>query len=271
MDETTSKTSGPNWLFTFFGNPWVGIVGSVASVLSLLLAVYFYYQSVSVPDLVYYVNPARAIVVKQGTASRLAVSYDGRTLAQDVTAAQVTIWNRGREAIRRAAILQPVVIKTEPRVPILEATVRKKSREVVVLDVDQAHLAEGEVFVSWNILEQGDGGLVQIVYAAGPDIQIQCLGVIEGQRRIRELTYSGTISSPAEQIQETNKQLYMMMVLVGLLLTMVVVMFIISRHQGKLDKAMKPLMLMAAPLVVILLVLAYVFYRIWVLEPPFRF
>jgi hypothetical protein len=271
MDDTTSKTSGPNRLFTFFGNPWVGIVGSVASILSLLLAVYFYYQGVSVRELVYYVNPARAIVVKQGTASRLAVSYDGRPLAQDVTAAQVAIWNSGRQAIRREAILQPVVIKTEPRVPILEATVRRKSREVVALDVDQAQLAEGQVSVSWNILEQGDGGVVQIVYAAGPDTQIQCVGVIEGQRGIRELRYLGAIRSPAEQIRQNSREAGAVTALLGLVIAMNVVMVVVSRRRGWVVEFRKAMIFWGGPLVVALVLLAYLFYSVRVPEPPFGF
>ena len=81
------------------------MVGTAASILGLLLAVYFYFGNVSYPELVYIVNPVRTIVVKQGTASRLGVIFDGQPLTQDVTAAQVALWNRGRQAIRRAAIL----------------------------------------------------------------------------------------------------------------------------------------------------------------------
>jgi hypothetical protein len=169
MDETPSATSSSDRLFAFFAKPWVGIVGSVASIFGVLLAVYFYFHTNGFPELVYYVNPARAVVVKQGTASRLTVLFDGRPLNQDLSAAQVALWNRGRQAIRRAAILQPIIIRTEPRVPILEATVRRTSRDVVSLDLDRTRLADGEVSVSWNILEQGDGAVVQVVYAAGPD------------------------------------------------------------------------------------------------------
>jgi hypothetical protein len=274
MGETPSETSGPNPVFAFFANPWVGIVGSVASILGVLLAAYFYFQSVSYPELVYYVNPARAVVVKQGTASRLTVSFDGRPVAQDVTATQVAIWNRGREAIRRTAVLQPIIIRTEPRVPILEATIRKKSREVVALDLDQTRLVDGEVSVSWNILEQGDGGVVQLVYAAGPDTKIQCLGVIEGQPGIRELRYSGTIRSPAEQMRGERMLRYvlafMLLAGVAIFLLGLIMVRLLRRDKAHSLGIITYVMYVVAPVLIIVLSLYMIFT--WSLpQPPFGF
>ena len=201
-DTSTATNGHRSGFFRFFSNPWVGIIGSVASIVSVPLALIFYFESVSQPDLVYYTNPVRTIVVKQGTASHLTVSFDGHPLTQDVTAVQIAIWNRGRQAIRKEAVLHPLVIKTNPKVPILEAIIQRRSRDVVELTVDQSSIAQGEVSISWNILEQSDGGVVQLVYASSPDVQIQCETVIVGQPAIRELKYGGTLKSPGEQLRE---------------------------------------------------------------------
>ena len=184
MGSKPEVSARPSRFRAFFSNFLVGIVGTAASIVGVFLAVYFYFGSVSYPELVYFVNPVHTIVVKQGTASRLGVVFDGHPLTQDVTASQVAIWNRGHQVIRRAAILQAVTITTEPRVPILEATIRKTSRDVVGFDLGRTRFAEGEVPVSWNILEEGDGGVVQLVYAGDVGIQIRCRGVIEGQRAV---------------------------------------------------------------------------------------
>lgn len=209
MTDITDKAPGSDVktfsILDFFANPWIGIVGSLASLVGVILAVYFYVAASRYPELVYYISPARAVVVKQGTASRLAVSFDGRPIAQDVTAAQLSIWNRGKESIRRGAILQPLVIRTDGKAPILEATIRKKSRDVVQLELNQSKMGAGELELSWNVLESGDGGLLQIVYAGGPDVGLQCYGVFEGQRAIRELRYSGTIKSPSEQMRSERR------------------------------------------------------------------
>jgi hypothetical protein len=188
MAESTPQTArGRNWLMRQFSNPVFGIVASLASVLGLILTIYFYIQSTKKRDLVYFVNPAQAVVVKTGEASNLHVFYGSGELKSDVTAAQVAIWNQGNDSIRPENILEQAVIRTDPSVPILEASVRKRSRNVVDVSLDQSRLGEGSLGVKWNILEQNDGAVIQIVYAGPPTTGIRATGVIEGQKQIREL------------------------------------------------------------------------------------
>lgn len=89
----------------FFSNPVVGLIGTLASVIGIPLAVYFYIEGTKSRDVVYYVNPAQAIVVKTGEASRLRVSIGERELRSDVTTAQIAIWNRGNESIKPSDVL----------------------------------------------------------------------------------------------------------------------------------------------------------------------
>jgi hypothetical protein len=180
-----------NWLTRFFRHPIVGMIASVATVLSLCLTIYFYFESTKRRDLVYFVNPVQAVVVKTGEASNLHFFYADQELKSDVTAAQIALWNQGNESIRPESVLQPVMIRTNPSVPILEATIRKKSREVVDISLDQSRLREGVVGMKWNILEHDDGAVIQLVYAGPPSTQIDALGVIEGQAGIRELKDRG--------------------------------------------------------------------------------
>jgi hypothetical protein len=173
-------------LMRFFGHPVVGIIGSAATVLSLVLGIFFYFQGTRKRDLVYLVNPVQTVVVKTGEASQLHVSYGGQELRTDVTAAQIAVWNQGNESIRPENILEPVLIRITPAAPILEASIRKKSRGVVGVTLDQSRLSEGVVGVKWNILEQDDGAVIQLVYAGPAGSKIEASGVIEGQRLIRD-------------------------------------------------------------------------------------
>lgn len=163
----------------------------LAGVLGTILSIYFYIQSEKKRDLAYYVNPAQAVVVKTGESSNLHVFFGNHEpsheLTSDVTAAQIAVWNEGNESIRPDNVLRQVSIRTNPSVPILEASIRKKSRDVVNVTLDQSHLNDGVVGVQWNILEQDDEVIIQIVYAGPPTNQIQASGVIEGQGDIRQL------------------------------------------------------------------------------------
>src|SRR5690242_9415759 len=154
----------PSAVMRFFSNPIVGILGALASIISVPLAIYFFAQTTQFRELVYYVNPAQAIVVKAGEVSKLRVLIGDRELKSDVTTAQIAIWNRGNESLKPENVLVPVVIRTVPSVPILEAKIRTKSRDAIGFVLDESHLEDGIVGLSWKILEQGDGGVIQIVY-----------------------------------------------------------------------------------------------------------
>lgn len=272
MTDSTENTDPRNTLILrLSANPWIAIVGLLSSLISIPLAIYLYVLTNRYPELVYYVSPARAIVVTQATASRLAVSFDGRPITQDVTAAQMAIWNRGKEAIRPQSVLQPVVIRTDGKVPILEATIRKKSREIVQLELKQSRIASGELELSWNILEDGDGGVLQIVYAGGPNIGIHATGVLEGQPAVRELRYSGTIRSPSEQIRSEHRVKWLVGIGAGVTLLMGAFAYkrIMRLHLKKRFFIFFAVGLIGMPLIMVVLFL-YVFATSPSL-PPFDF
>jgi hypothetical protein len=267
----------PTIIPRLFSNPRIAFAGSLAGILGIPLAIYFYVEGISRPDIVYYTNPVRTIVVQQGTASKLAVSYEGHPLTQDVTAVQIAIWNRGRQAVRKEAVLQPLVIKTNPKVPILEATVKQRTRDVVGLTVDESRIAQGEASVSWKILEQSDGGVIQLVYAGSPDVKIECDVAVEGQRAIHELTYGERIKSPAEQLQEQNGSRTFKLVMTLLTVFVLIIGFWLFRHQDRKPELQS---LKSDPLFWVILffgpvgmvvILVYVFLMRPALSPPFGF
>jgi len=172
-------------LLRFFSRPAVGIIGSVASVIGIALSVYFFMASRQKPELTYFVHPAKAAVVRTGQSSRLAVQFDGRDVTSDVLAAQIAFWNAGSKSIRVTDVLSPLVIRTGNGGRILEAKLRKTSRDVVQITLNPSRLAIGEVEIGWNILEQNDGGVLQIVYVGDETVDIQAHAVLEGQPELK--------------------------------------------------------------------------------------
>lgn len=109
---------------------------------------------------------------ESGKLSSLHVLFNGTVLKGSVTAAQVSIWNGGGEAIRQQAILDSVRIRTKPSVPILGASIQKVSRDAIEFSLATNHLDAGVVPVSWKILEKGDGAVVQLIYLGTPSVKI---------------------------------------------------------------------------------------------------
>ena len=229
VENATEAASGGNWLTRFLSNPIFGMIAWVATVLGSILSVYFYFEGTKRRDLVYFVNPAQAVVVKTGEATNLHVRYGDRELKSDVTAAQIALWNRGNDSIRPENVLEQVAIRTNPPVPILEASVRKRSRGVVDISLDQARLNEGIVGVSWKILEQGDGAVIQLVYAGPPSTQIVASGVIEGQNQIRQLK-DRDLMGPSKEVRlfglDPNKGFGLLMIPSGVIM----LIFAFARH-----------------------------------------
>jgi len=186
---TTDKIQGS--ITRFFSNPLVGMIGTAASVLGVGLAVFFYFLDAKTPDLTALVYPIRTTVVKLGQASNLSVKFQDKVIDSDIASAQIAIWNRGRLSIRPSSVLKPVEI-VMPGARILEATIRKQSRDVANLRLNTSNLDQGRVLLSWDILERGDGGIIQLIYAGDNTAQINFQGVIEGQPSISCVEYPTT-------------------------------------------------------------------------------
>jgi hypothetical protein len=168
-------------LFDILTNPWLAGFGSVAGILALLTGIYFFSLSQKYRGLAFYVQPVQGIVVRgavySGPKSRgLRVFYRNEEVATDVSTAQIAIWNQGTEAILPDDFLEPVRIVTRPAAKIFEVHVSKVSRSVIKFTADVTHLEHGEVPVSWRILEQGDGALVQLVYGGPSNVDVSLAG-----------------------------------------------------------------------------------------------
>lgn len=221
-------------LSLFFSKPIVGIIGSIASVIGIPLAIYFYLVTQEKPDLIYFVHPAKASVVRTDQSSQLSVQFDGRSLKSDVTAIQIAFWNAGKKPIKYSDILSPLIIKTKNKEKILKVNLRKKSRDIVHIDIDSSKSANGEVKITWNILEQNDGGVLQIIYAGNETVEIKAHAILVGQSKINELQYGKKLLSPSEEYNRqqefAGKSFYYIMIGMGLIMVIQMSIFIIRRR-----------------------------------------
>ena len=176
-------------------SPQFSAVASVCTIVSLVLAVYFYHASRRERALVYSVPPTRTVVFDPAETSKLQVSFDGKPVQTRVGSLQIVLWNSGREAIRREDVLDVVRISTIPAVPILEARLRRVTRRICGIKVNTVHPATGTVDVGWDILEENDGAQVQLIYEGPAEVKAVLVGTIVGQRSPENLDYARIDSS----------------------------------------------------------------------------
>jgi hypothetical protein len=181
MSETKTGST-VEWLAT---HPLITLGSVVVGLVSLVLGIYFGVISLRSRELAYQVNPTKTAIVKSGQSSDLQVLYKGQGISSDVTGLQVVIWNDGKESIRPENLLTPITLTTSPRVPILEARIKKASRSVTQVALDRSEIANGSVGVTWKILEHDDGAAVQLIVAGPTSVTVKADGVVEGQDGIK--------------------------------------------------------------------------------------
>lgn len=196
----------------FFSNPVVGVVGAVASVVGLALAVVFFLASRREPDLVYSVHPIRTTLAHANRPGDLSISYRSEVIRDaDVVAVTLAVWNQGGESIRERNVLEPILIEFSPPVRVLEAKATKASRQLVRFDLvsDPVVFAQGRVPLTWSILEQGDGANIQVIFVGDAEARVPLSGVIERQglpREIRAFSLSKSPRSPSRDYSRLRRE-----------------------------------------------------------------
>lgn len=199
-----------NPITRFFSNPLVGIIGSIASVISLVVGFYFFYEGKRYPDLTFYVSPVRTTVVKSGNTSELQVLFSGKEIQGDISAAQISLWNAGKQPINTETILTPIQIVTTNQSRILDASIRNAGRAPTAISLDKSQLDKGILGVSWKILEHRDGTQIQLIYSGDPTVAFKVVGDVAEQpdHKISEQKYAGRITSAEEQISNSHETVW---------------------------------------------------------------
>jgi hypothetical protein len=263
-EEKNSKAKTP--ILKFFSNPLVGIIGTTASIIGVILAVIFYIQGRERRKLMFLENPGKAIIAKVGHSSKIEILIEGKQIKSDVTAAQVAFWNEGKKSIRPENILRPLIIKTTDKIPIVEAKIRKKSREIIGIDLDQSKKNEGEIKISWNILEKNDGAIIQITYLGSPEVTIIANAIIEGQGEI-EANSENQLKKQGMKFQS-----FIILILIIVFQALFAILYAASKFGGKNYRMIR----VARSLSIIIIVLGYAYLIIKLLTqglptPPFDF
>lgn len=175
----------------------IGVIGAIASILSLFLGIYL--GGKSHPELTYYVSRSRIPIVDAEEASRLKVLFDNREITDDVTGVLVQVWNAGDSAIRPDDMLAPdgapgtLTITLEGNARVLTVADEWKSREEIGLVIDRSRIEEGIIDVNWQILEHNDGVTLKIIYVGDGHVAVAAEATIVDQGKIAEIDSKWTI------------------------------------------------------------------------------
>lgn len=173
----------------FARHPIVGLVGTIASILSLVL----FFLSQKDRDIRYATSASPTTIVRNGQSSDLKVYFANKELTSDVSSIQIAIWNAGKETVRRENILsKTIALKFNPPTTILEARVKTVTRNLVNFQINSSDSSSGILYCSWDILEHGDGALLEVFFV-GTSGDVLSAGAIEGQLPIRRVIHDPNV------------------------------------------------------------------------------
>jgi hypothetical protein len=161
----------------------LSIAGVLVGVVGLCAGYYFYEQSVQERVPTFLVDPVRATIIDSSgpQLSDLSVLYKGKPVGnRSVTAVRVYFWNAGRMPIRRSDVLKPIECVLGGGAEVLDYRLLRSSRDITGMKLlPSPEDPAGRVMID-DILEKGDGGAIQIVYAGSRDATIGIEGVLVG-------------------------------------------------------------------------------------------
>lgn len=211
-------------------SPVLNFLGSIASLIGLLgipLSVWLYFASNRSPKLTYYVHPVRTSIVKSMDTKGLQVSFAGKEIKGDISTAQVSIWNAGKQAIKPVDILTPIQIVTAGNTQILTANLGKVGRPVSDTKLDESQLDRGIIGLSWRIFERGDGCVIQMIYSGDINKAVTVTGDIEGQRSISKLE---NVKRPLSNKEFTTIDYFLVLVVIPILAAIIILQMKVAKN-----------------------------------------
>lgn len=220
---------------------WLSIVGTVGTLLGVVLGVYFYQASQIKPLLTFGVHPLKTELQRPDYEKELGFIYKGKPVgSESITSVQVSIWNAGTRSIRDSDVLDPFRLVMPDGSAILSARVKKTSRPICGFERldNQEDYKAGTCRLKWHILEPGDGAVLQIIYAGSARRDPKLEGAVEGQRDgVVVEQYDLTLDRKTlltSKVSMARRGLFLVLVSVAILL-----LIIANRIQAKTAAAKK--------------------------------
>jgi hypothetical protein len=176
----------------FARHPLVGLIGTIAGIVGVVVTLIVFFISQRSREICYMVSASPTTIVRAGQSSDLRVHYKDKELTSDVSSIQIVIWNNGKESVKGANILSAVSLQLLPRSAILEARVKKVTRSLVGFEIFNANASSGILGLSWNILESGDGALLEVIYT-GTSEKVAIDGAIEDMPAVRQVFFGNDV------------------------------------------------------------------------------
>jgi len=144
---------------------FLGIFGSICSIIGLYLAFFFYNQTKETREPFFIESPIKSKLIETKNIEKAPFKiyrYDNTEINNDVTSTTLYLWNQGKKPIKSTDILDSLLISLPDSCEILKIEIIGQTRDVCNISLIQIN--KNQVKLNFNIIEHLDGFIAQLIY-----------------------------------------------------------------------------------------------------------
>lgn len=161
-------------------NPWLSALSFLLALVGIILAVIFFIRSRRTKASQYAIWSTNLIRDFTSRLESLEMTYAGERIS-DLTATKLAFWNNGKDTIngRDIAAANPLMVKAKDEYKILDSSVlyaKNAANQFSIKCSDDGSY----VLIQFDYLDQGEGGILQLLHTGKSSDDIEVCGTIKG-------------------------------------------------------------------------------------------
>lgn len=156
------------------------LVSTVIAIFSILLSIYFYFESLQKREPYYVQHPSSQIFNKSVSSPKITVIDNvGKPVIGDVYVVELSFWNNGKTSIEPSDVRTPVFLEFPNGYRLLDSKVVKENKPAVtafkISDMPPSETDAPRVKLEWTHLDPGLGARLQFIYVgeAKPELKFK--------------------------------------------------------------------------------------------------
>lgn len=161
-------------------NPWLSVLSFLFALLSVILAVIFFIKSRRSKEPRYAIRSTNLIRDFTSRLEALEMTYAGKRIS-NLTVTKLLFWNNGKDTIngRDIASADPLMVKVKDEYKILDSSLLYTKNDANQFSI--RHSDDGShVLIQFDYLDQGEGGVIQLLHTGKSSGDIEVCGSIKG-------------------------------------------------------------------------------------------
>ena len=145
------------------------LVSTVIAVFSILLSIYFYFESLQKREPYYLQHSSSQIYNKSVVSPKITVIDNvGKPVIGDIHVLELSFWNNGKTSIEPSDVRTPIFLEFPDGYRLLDSKIVKENKPAVtgfkISDIPHSETSAPRVKLEWAHLDPGLGARLQFIY-----------------------------------------------------------------------------------------------------------